>query len=105
MGIGCPQAVKLSRGPFPVSAGSPLFSKPEHPDHGPSSLHRTVQRLYHEPQADDLSGNWLKAEGRRKVSEGYVNFATLLNDYILVYAIQKYLLREGEGFYITDLGK
>ncbi len=53
------------------------------------------------------SGNWLKteAEGRRKVGEGYVNFATQLNDYILVYAIQKYLLREGEGFYITDLGK
>ncbi len=56
--------------------------------------------------AMELSGNWLGtgAEGRRKVSEGYVNFATQLNDYILVFAIQKYLLREGEGFYITDLG-
>ena len=53
------------------------------------------------------SGNWLKteAEGRRRISEGYVNFATQLNDYILVFAIQKYLLREGEGFYISDLGK
>ena len=57
--------------------------------------------------AMEPSGNWLKteAEGRSKVSEGYVNFATQLNDYILVFAIQKYLLREGEGFYITDLGK
>lgn len=57
--------------------------------------------------AMEPSGNWLgtEAEGRRKVSEGYVNFATQLNDYILVFAIQKYLLREGEGFHITDLGK
>ena len=52
------------------------------------------------------SGNWLRteAEGRRKVGEGCVNFATQLNDYILVHAIQKYLLREGEGFDIPDLG-
>ena len=57
--------------------------------------------------AMEPSGNWLKteAEGRRRISEGYVNFATQLNDYILVFAIQKYLLREGEGFHITDLGK
>ena len=33
-----------------------------------------------------------------------MNFATQLNDYILAYAI-RLLLREGEGFYITDLGK
>lgn len=46
-----------------------------------------------------------EAEGRRKVSEGYVNFATQLNDHIVVYATRKYLLREGEGFCITDLGK
>ena len=32
---------------------------------------------------------------RSNVNEGYVNFATSLNDYILVYAIQKFLLREG----------
>lgn len=53
------------------------------------------------------SGNWLttEAEGRRRVNEGYVKFATSTNDYILVFAIRKYLLREGEGFYITDLGK
>lgn len=50
--------------------------------------------------AMEPSGNWLKteAEGRRRVNEGYVNFATQLNDYILVYAIRRYLLREGEGF-------
>lgn len=33
-----------------------------------------------------------------------MNFATHLNDYILVYPIRKYLLREGEDFCITDLG-
>ncbi len=32
------------------------------------------------------------------MSEGYVNFAAQLNDYMLVYAMRKYLLREGEGF-------
>ncbi len=53
------------------------------------------------------SDNWLRteAEGRRKVSEGYVNFSTQLNDCMLVHANRKYMLREGEGFYITDLGK
>ena len=43
----------------------------------------------------------LEAEVRRKIGEGYVNFATSLNDCILVFAIEKYLLREGGGFYIT----
>ncbi|MFQ6060753.1 MAG: hypothetical protein ACE5KV_05610 [Thermoplasmata archaeon] len=39
--------------------------------------------------AMEPSGNWLRteAEGRRNVSEGYVN-ATQLNDFILVYAVQ-----------------
>lgn len=27
-----------------------------------------------------------------------------MNDYTFVYAIRKYLLRKGEGFYITGLG-
>ena len=38
------------------------------------------------------------------VVEGYVNFSTQLNDYRLVHAIRKYLLREGEGLYVTDFG-
>ena len=72
------------------------------------SRYRTMSRRH--PTRTSSSpggfGNWLRteAEGRRKVSEGYVNFATQLNDYILAYAI-RLLLREGEGFYITDLGK
>ena len=47
------------------------------------------------------SSSWLRteAEGRRKVSEGYVNFAMQLNDHILIDAI-RLLLREGEGFRI-----
>lgn len=57
--------------------------------------------------AMEPSGNRLRteAEGRRKINEGHVNFATQLYDYMLVHVIWKYLLREGEGYCITDLGK
>jgi len=47
------------------------------------------------------SGNWLRAEAEgRRFSEGHSSFPTTPNDSVLVFDIQRFLLRECEGFRI-----